>query len=91
MISITADKAMLDVLRQATGLAEARDANGSVVGFFAPVSMERVHLYAAAAARIDPAEFQRRKKGNGPMHTTQEVLDHLNSLEKPEPSGHTGH
>jgi hypothetical protein len=91
MISIAADKAMLDVLLQATGLAEVRHANGNVVGFFAPVSVERAHLYAAAAARIDPTELQRRKEGNGPTHTTQEVLDHLNSLEKPERSGHSGH
>jgi hypothetical protein len=45
MITLTADDAVLAALRQATELVEIRDAKGTVVGYFAPVSAERAHLY----------------------------------------------
>jgi hypothetical protein len=80
MITLTADDALLALLRQANGLAEIRDASGTIVGFFAPVSLERAHLYAQKAAQIDPTEIQRRKAAGGPTHTTTEVLEHLRSL-----------
>jgi hypothetical protein len=76
-----ADDATLAVLRRASGLAEIRDAAGAVVGFFAPVSMDRAHLYAQAAAQIDPQEMRRRKEAGGKTHTTQEIVDHLQSPE----------
>ena len=38
MTTLTADEAMLAVLRQAKGPAEIRDAQGKVVGIFTPVS-----------------------------------------------------
>jgi hypothetical protein len=82
MISLTVNNAMLELLRQATGLAEVRDENGTVVGFFAPVSVERGHLYAQAAAQTDPKEIARRKEPGRKSHTTNDVLDHLNSLER---------
>jgi hypothetical protein len=81
MTSLTADDAMLATLRQAQGLAEIRDPTGRVIGFFAPVSVEHADLYAQAAAQVDPTEIQRRKAAGGKPHTTQEVLDHLKSLE----------
>jgi hypothetical protein len=83
MITLTADEKMLAILREAKGLAEIRDSSGEIIGFFAPVSVERAHLYAQAATQISPAEVKRRKEEGGPTHTTQEVLRHLDSLEKP--------
>jgi hypothetical protein len=83
MNTLIADDAVLAVLRQAKGLSEIRDASGTVVGFFAPVSLERAHLYAQAAAQIDPTEIKRRKEAGGKTHTTAEVLEHLKSLETP--------
>jgi hypothetical protein len=83
MITLIADDAMLATLRQANGLAEVRDASGTIIGFFAPVSLDRAHLYAQAAAQTDPTEVKRRKESGGKTHTTQEVLDHLKSLETP--------
>jgi hypothetical protein len=83
MITLIADDAMLATLRQANGLAEVRDASGTIIGFFAPVSLDRAHLYAQAAAQTDPMEVKRRKESGGKTHTTQEVLDHLRSLETP--------
>jgi hypothetical protein len=81
MLTITADAAMLAKLRAADGLAEIRDGEGKVVGFYAPVSVDRAPLYAQAAADISPAEVKRRKEEGGKTHTTQEVLQHLDSLE----------
>ena len=80
MTTLTADEAMLAVLRQANGLAEIRDPSGAIVGFFAPVSLERAHLHAQAAARIDPTEIKRRKESERQGHTTREVFEHLKSL-----------
>jgi hypothetical protein len=81
MTTITADGALLVALRQANGLTEIRDADGTVVGFFAPVSVERAHLYAQAAAQISPADVKRRKEEGGKTHTTQAVVQNLDSLE----------
>jgi hypothetical protein len=78
MTSLVADDAMLAVLGQAKGLAEIRDSNGKVIGFFAPVALEKAHLYAEAAARIDPVEMHRREQDRQPGHTTEEVLERLN-------------
>jgi hypothetical protein len=83
MISFTLDEAAVAQLRQAQGLAEIRDGSGTVIGFFAPVSLERAPLYAEAAARIDPTAIQRQKQTPQKTHTTEEVLAHLDSLEKP--------
>ncbi len=80
MITLTADDSMLAVLRQAQGLAEIRDTSGTIVGFFAPVSVERAHLYAQAAAQIDPTEVKRRGESERDGHTTGQVFEHLKSL-----------
>ena len=82
MISLIANDAALAILRQATGLAEIRDSNGQIIGFFAPVALEKAHLYAEAAAHFDPSENQRRKAEKLPGRTTGEVLEHLRSLEQ---------
>jgi hypothetical protein len=84
MTRLTADDAMLALLRQAKELAEVCDASGRVVGFFAPVALEHAATYAEAAARIDPAEIQRRKTEPGRNYTTREVFEHLLSLTQDE-------
>jgi len=81
MLTVHADAAMKAALQKATGLAQVCDADGTVIGFFAPVSLERAHLYAEAAASIDPTAH-RRQPQNGPTKTTAEVLEHLKTLER---------
>ena len=83
MLTITADAAALAAFRQAKVLAEVRDPDGNILGFFAPVSLDQAHLYAQAAASISPSEVKQRKEENGKTHTTQEVLQRLDSLETP--------
>ena len=65
MISLTANEAMLAILGQAKELAEIRDATGKVIGFFAPVALDRAQCYANAAAHIDLARVQRAKEEKG--------------------------
>ena len=68
------------MLQGATELVEIRDPSGAVIGFFAPVQMERAARYAQAAAATDPLEIRRRKEAGNQAQTTQEVLNQLHSL-----------
>ena len=80
MQSVTADAPMKAALGQVKELAVVRDADGTVLGFFAPVALEHAARYAEAAASIDPTLHKRQAK-DGPTRTTAEVLEHLKSLE----------
>ena len=80
MLTVHADEAMKAALRKATSLAQVCDSDGAVIGFFAPVALERAHLYAEAAASIDPMAHKRRPQ-DGPNKTTAEVLEYLKTLE----------
>src|SRR5262245_51471220 len=82
MRTITVDNKLLEVLARATSLAEVCDSSGTLVCFFAPASLEHADLYARAAAQISPQEIRRRAEAGGKTYTTQEVLEHLRSLEK---------
>jgi hypothetical protein len=83
MVSLTANEAMLAILSGTKELAEIRDGNGTVIGFFAPIALPKAQMYAEAAAHIDPAEIQRRKEDKQKGRTTEEVLERLKALEKP--------
>lgn len=75
MITITVDAALLATLRQADGPAEVRDADGNVVGIFAPVAPE----HAEAAARTDWEELERRARSTG-GRTLKEIFQRLQTL-----------
>jgi hypothetical protein len=81
MTTLTADDAMTAALRQANSLTEIRDSNGTIIGFFAPVGLDRAPLYAQLAASADPQEIKRRGESGGKTYTTEEVLDRLRSPE----------
>jgi len=78
---ITADDAMKAKLSEAKTLVAVRDGTGTVIGFFAPVSLEHAARYAEAAASIDPMAHKRSSK-EGPSRTTAEVLEYLKGLEQ---------
>jgi hypothetical protein len=80
MITLTADDATLAVLRQASDLAEIRDRDGNLIGFFAPPSFEEAFEYTRVAAQIDPAELERRKHEPGERVTTKQLFERLKSL-----------
>ena len=80
MTTMTPNADALAFLRQASDLVEIRDPEGGIVGYFAPVSMERAHLHVQTAARIDRAEIARRKASHPTGRTTREVFERLQSL-----------
>jgi len=80
MLTVKADAAMKAALQKATSLAQVCDSDGTIIGFFAPVSLDRAPLYAEAAAHIDPMAHKRQPQ-DGPLKTTAEVLEHLKTLE----------
>lgn len=82
MKSLTANDSMTAFLSKAQELTEIRDAQGKILGFFAPVALEHADRYALGAAQFNPQEIQRRKDQNLPGKSTAEVLAHLSSLEK---------
>jgi hypothetical protein len=83
MTSLTADETMLAVLRQVNDLTEIRDASGSVVGYFAPIALDQAQLYVDVAAHCDPTEIEKRKTDNQSRRPTPEVLERIQTMEKP--------
>lgn len=81
MTAITVNDAVLAILRGTSTLAEVRDSQGTIIGFFVPASVEHACEYARAAAYFDPQELRRRRESPGKTYTTQEVLQYLESLE----------
>ncbi|MBI3466869.1 MAG: hypothetical protein HY000_27970 [Planctomycetes bacterium] len=67
-------------LRTVEKLVEIRDADGNVMGYFAPAAWPAARQYAQAAAHFDPEEIRRRKESSEECFTTQEVLEHLKEL-----------
>jgi hypothetical protein len=80
MTSVLADESMRSLLSQVKELAEVRDADGNVLGVFAPGTPEEVRLYLHAWFTLDPAQVQKQKQTPEKTYTTQEVLAHLRSL-----------
>src|SRR5437879_6237142 len=80
MTTLTVGKEVETILRQTQDLAEIRDGQGQIIGFFAPVSLEHAARYAQAATMIDRAEIQRRRAIPGKSYTTKEVFEHLLSM-----------
>jgi hypothetical protein len=88
MTTLTADNALVALLRQANDLAEVRDTFGNLVGYFAPVGGEQARLSAQAAsrrrARINQAEADRQAGAVEKGYTTKEVFEHFQSLTEDE-------
>ena len=82
MIHITADAELQAKLSGLEGTAEIRDESGKVIGYFTPAAREEQDLYQRAAANLDCDEKNRRKKTGEKGLTTEEVVEHLESLEK---------
>jgi hypothetical protein len=85
MKALTLNQAVLRLFQSATSLVEVRDAQGTIIGFFAPASIEHASEYARAAAQFYPRR-QLSSQSSGRTYTTQEVLDYLDSLESSFPS-----
>jgi hypothetical protein len=75
MITLTADAALLAILRKATGPAEIRDGDGNFVGFFTPAADERTIQRTEA----EWAELDRRARNKG-GHTLKEIFQRMQTL-----------
>jgi hypothetical protein len=64
-----------------SGVVAVTDAAGNIVGFYAPVKQEYAADYAAAAAHFYPDKDKPRP--GGPWFTSEQMAEHLKSLEKP--------
>ena len=82
MIHITADAELQAKLSGLEGPAEIRDESGKVIGYFTPADRDEQNLYQRAVAKLDHDEMNRRKKTGQKGFTTEEVVEHLESLEK---------
>lgn len=78
MTNVALDEKARAALTAENGLVAVTDAAGNVVGFFAPVGIDHAPDYAAAAGHFYP---DKDKPRNGPWFTTEEVANHLKSLE----------
>ena len=82
MHTLTADNSLQQSLAGLPGLTEVRDTQGTVIGYFSPVSNKNPEVYAQAAAHFDPDEMKQRKLSNQQGRTTNEVLSRIVSLDK---------
>jgi len=58
-------------VQAATGAVEVRDARGNLLGYMSPPPSDE-----------EIAVAKRRLESEGPWYTTEQVLDHLKSLEQ---------
>jgi hypothetical protein len=80
MSTITASPAVEEVLSKLEEPTEIRDSNGNLIGRFTPARFH-AKVYQDAAARFDPVEMKRRRESQQQGYTTNEVLNHLKSLD----------
>lgn len=72
MPHITVDSAQAETIVKFGRQVQVRDPHGKIVGFIDPAPSDEEIALAKARLAEGP---------NGPTHTTQEVLDHLRSLD----------
>jgi len=75
MVTLTADKALLALLRKANGPAEIRDPDGNFVGFFTPAADERT----VQRTEAEWADLHRRARARG-GHTLKEIFQRMQTL-----------
>lgn len=81
MTGIRADQTTIDFLSQVRQPVEVQDGSGRVIGVFSPGTPEEARLYLHAWLSLDPEDVRRQKQMSERTYTTQEVLEHLKSLE----------
>ena len=75
MVTLTADAALLAILRIATGPAEIRDADGNIVGLFTPAADEN----ALVRTQEEWEELRRRAQRTG-GRTLKEIFQRMQTL-----------
>ena len=80
MHTVTADTSLQQSLVNLPGLAEVRDPQGGLMGYYSPVRRTLAEAYVQAAAHFDPQENERRKSSKETGRTTAEVLSRITKL-----------
>jgi predicted aconitase len=83
MAFMTADNTLKGYLVETKEITEIRDANGAVLGYYAPASAADQVPAIRLAALFNPEELRRRKASTHPGYTFGQVMEHLRSLEPP--------
>ena len=83
MATLAADNALQAYLAPLKERTEIRDVQGRLLGFYVPAAAEQPVDYSEVRKLFDPEEIKRRKaaEGDHPGYTTDEVLEHLHSLQ----------
>lgn len=77
MISLVANDITLAILSQARELAEVRDANGTVVGFFTPVTVRKGRTWVVAADHVDTVSLVNGQWAHELSYTTRQVFERI--------------
>jgi hypothetical protein len=86
MVRLIAEQAVQAALGRLTELVEICDAEGKILGYFAPASLPYAAASAKVLARIDWAEIERRRQSESQGFTTKQVFEHLLTLTEDEPT-----
>ena len=84
MNAITVGPPVQACLEPLTDQTELRGADGTLLGYFVPVSDASARMYEQARARFDPEVIRKRAAYQGPWLSTAEVVARLESLESAE-------
>jgi hypothetical protein len=84
MITITAQKELVEILHDLDQVAEVRDAAGKLLAYITPANVREQELYEQAKRQIDPTVVESRLATGGKVYSFEQVMDHLKSLETAE-------
>ena len=82
MALMTADSTLKDYLLRTKGITEICDADGAVLGYYAPAAVADQIPALRLVTLFDPEELKRRKASIHAGYSFDEVKEHLRSLER---------
>jgi len=82
MALMTADNTLKDYLLRTKEIMEVRDADGAVLGYYAPAAVADQIPALRLVALFDAQELKRRKASTHPGYSFDEVKEHIRSLEQ---------
>jgi len=85
MTTLAANEVLRSILAPLKERTEIRDLDGKLLGHYVPTVDERRPDYTEIRKLFDAAESKRReaREAEGPEYTTEEILEHLHTLETP--------
>jgi hypothetical protein len=83
MSSVTANADIVEFLRPLETATEIHDAEGNLVGVFAPCKKPPSDVAKRLYRLVGPADLDRVRNSSRPTHSFDEVIAHLTSLETP--------